>query len=198
MLRSLRRMKQKLQQQRQPHQLQLPQLHRQLHVLVTIHSRQVAQFRVHLVQGTIHSQQGAQFRVRHNDQRDREHLVQEWQEHVPVLFVQVLQRVPVHHDQQELELEQEITHHVQVEHQHHLVLTVHKVQQVEHQVLQADHNVQVAVLTVRQVAVEQRVHLERMRVNLQSVSRSHERRCAKSSTICRHNNLVAQLIRTVM
>ena len=60
------------------------------------------------------------------------------------------------------------------------------------------HNVRAAVLIVHQVAAELLVHLERMQVNLQSVSRSHVRRCAKNSTICKHHNWVEQLFLTVM
>jgi hypothetical protein len=51
---------------------------------------------------------------------------------------------------------------------------------------------------VAQVVVALLVHLERMQVNLQSVSRSHERRCAMNSTICKRQNWVAQLFHTVM
>jgi len=110
---------------------------------------------------------------------------------------EVLQRDQVHHVQQVQELELVTIHHVQVAHQHLQVHIVHK--ETHLQVVQpVDHNVQVAVLIVHQVAAELLVHLERMQVNLQSVSRSHVRRCAKNSTICRHHNLVAQLFLTAM
>jgi hypothetical protein len=200
MLKRLHRKRQRLQQVKQ---LQLLLQHQQLQRLLDLElilSQQVAQFLAHLVLEIILSQQVAQFHAHHNDHKEREHLVQEWQERVQVLCVQVLQRVQVHHDLQVLELEQVITHHEQVEHQHHQDHIVHKVQQVVHQVVQqVVHNVQAAaVLIAVQVVAVLQVHLERMQVNLQSVSRSHVKRCAKSSTICRHHNLVVLLFLMVM
>jgi hypothetical protein len=84
-----------------------------------------------------------------------------------------------------------------VERHHRKVHIVHKEQQlVERQVVQL---VQVAaVLIAAQVAVELQVHLERMQVNLQSVSRSQEKYYVKSSTICKHRSWVAQLFLTEM
>jgi hypothetical protein len=85
-----------------------------------------------------------------------------------------------------------------VEHQHHQVRTVHKVHLVQVE-QQAVHNVQAAaVLIAVQVVAVQQARSERMQVNLQSVSRSHARRCAKNSTICKHHNWVEQLFLTVM
>jgi hypothetical protein len=206
MLRRLRKMKQRLHlQQRLQRQLSQLRQHlqrQQLRALATIHFQQVAQFHVHRALVIIHFQQVVQFRVHHNDHRaktvlDWAHHVQVWQVHALVLFAQVLQRVLEDNVLQQLELAQEITHHVLVEHQHHKVLIVHKEQQlVERQVVQ---HVQVAaVLIVAQVAAELQVHLERMQVNLQSVSRSHVRCCAKNSTICKHLSWVAQLFLTEM
>jgi hypothetical protein len=201
MLKRLRKMKQRLHlQQRLQRQLSQLRQHlqrQQLRALATIHFQQVAQFHVHRALVTIHFQQVAQFRVHHNDHKERVHHVQVWQVHVLVLFAQVLQRVQEDNVLQQLELAQEITHHVLVERQHHKVLIVHKVQQlVERQVVQ--HVQVVAVLIAAQVAAELQVHLERMQVNLQSVSRSHVRCCAKNSTICKHLSWVAQLFLTEM
>jgi hypothetical protein len=206
MLKRLRKMKQRLHlQQRLQRQLSQLRQHlqrQQLRALATIHFQQVAQFHVHRALVIIHFQQVVQFRVHHNDHRaktvlDWAHHVQVWQVHVLVLFAQVLQRVQEDNVLQQLELEQEITHHVLVERQHHKVLIVHKVQQlVERQVVQ--HVQVVAVLIAAQVAAELQVHLERMQVNLQSVSRSHVRCCAKNSTICKHLSWVAQLFLTEM
>jgi hypothetical protein len=206
MLKRLRKMKQRLHlQQRLQRQLSQLRQHlqrQQLRALATIHFQQVAQFHVHRALVIIHFQQVVQFRVHHNDHRaktvlDWAHHVQVWQVHVLVLFAQVLQRVQEDNVLQQLELEQEITHHVLVERQHRKVLIVHKEQQlVERQVVQ--HVLVEAVLIAAQVAAELQVHLERMQVNLQSVSRSHVRCCAKNSTICKHLSWVAQLFRTEM
>jgi hypothetical protein len=206
MLKRLRKMKQRQHlQQRLQHQLSQLRQHlqrQQLRALATIHFQQVAQFHVHRALVIIHFQQVVQFRVHHNDHRaktvlDWAHHVQVWQVHVLVLFAQVLQRVQEDNVLQQLELEQEITHHVLVERQHRKVLIVHKVQQlVERQVVQ--HVLVEAVLIAAQVAAELQVHLERMQVNLQSVSRSHVRCCAKNSTICKHLSWVAQLFLTEM
>jgi hypothetical protein len=206
MLKRLRKMKQRLHlQQRLQRQLSQLRQHlqrQQLRALATIHFQQVAQFHVHRALVIIHFQQVVQFRVHHNDHRaktvlDWAHHVQVWQVHVLVLFAQVLQRVQEDNVLQQLELEQEITHHVLVERQHRKVLIVHKEQQlVERQVVQ--HVQVVAVLIAAQVAAELQVHLERMQVNLQSVSRSHVRCCAKNSTICKHLSWVVQLFLTEM
>jgi hypothetical protein len=206
MLKRLRKMKQRLHlQQRLQRQLSQLRQHlqrQQLRALATIHFQQVAQFHVHRALVIIHFQQVVQFRVHHNDHRaktvlDWAHHVQVWQVHVLVLFAQVLQRVQEDNVLQQLELEQEITHHVLVERQHRKVLIVHKEQQlVERQVVQ--HVLVEAVLIAAQVAAELQVHLERMQVNLQSVSRSHVRCCAKNSTICKHLSWVVQLFLTEM
>jgi hypothetical protein len=206
MLKRLRKMKQRLHlQQRLQRQLSQLRQHlqrQQLRALATIHFQQVAQFHVHRALVIIHFQQVVQFRVHHNDHRaktvlDWAHHVQVWQVHVLVLFAQVLQRVQEDNVLQQLELEQEITHHVLVERQHRKVLIVHKEQQlVERQVVQ--HVLVEAVLIAAQVAAELQVHLERMQVNLQSVSRSHVRCCAKNSTICKHLSWVEQLFLTEM
>jgi hypothetical protein len=103
----------------------------------------------------------------------------------------------VHHVLQVQELEQETIHRALVELQHQQDRIVRK-EILLQAVQQEDHNVQVEALIVHQVAAEQPVHLERMQVNLQSVSRNLVRRCAKNSTICRHLNLVAQLFLTAM
>jgi hypothetical protein len=188
--------------QRQLSQLRQHLQRQQLRALATIHFQQVAQFHVHRALVIIHFQQVVQFRVHHNDHRaktvlDWAHHVQVWQVHVLVLFAQVLQRVQEDNVLQQLELEQEITHHVLVERQHRKVLIVHKEQQlVERQVVQ--HVLVEAVLIAAQVAAELQVHLERMQVNLQSVSRSHVRCCAKNSTICKHLSWVVQLFLTEM
>jgi hypothetical protein len=198
MLKRLRKMKQRQHlQQRQLSQLRQHLKRQQLRALATIHFQQVAQFHVHRDLVTIHFQQVAQFHVHHNDHRERAHLVQVWQVHVLVLFAQVLQRAQEDNVLQQLELAQEITRHVLVEQHHHKVHIVHKEQQlVEHLVVL---HVQVAaVLIAAQVAAVLQVHLERMQVNLQSVSRSHERCCAKNSTICKHLSWVAQLFLTEM
>jgi hypothetical protein len=203
MLKRLRKMKQRLHlQQRLQRQLSQLRQHlqrQQLRALATIHFQQVAQFHVHRALVIIHFQQVEQFRVHHNDHKERVRHVQVWRVHALVLFAQVLQRVLEDNalQQLELELELEITHHVLVERQHHKVLIVHKEQQlVERQVVQ--HVQVVAVLIAAQVAAELQVHLERMQVNLQSVSRSHVRCCAKNSTICKHLSWVAQLFLTEM
>ena len=201
MLKKLHRMKLKLLQLKQQRKQQ-QKLQHQVHLLRLVQeiilSQLVAQFHAHHVQEIILSQLVVQFHAHHNVRREPEHLVQEWQERDQVLFVQVLQHVQVHRVQQVPELELEITHHVQVELQHLQVRTVHKVQPVQVEQLVV-HNVQAAaVLIAVQVVAVLQVHLERMQVNLQSVSRSHVKRCAKSSTICRHRNLVVQLFLTVM
>jgi hypothetical protein len=197
-LKRLRKMKQRqhLQQQLQ-RQLSQHLQRLRLRAQETIHFQQVAQFHVRRDLVIIHFQQVAQFHVHHNDHKERVRLVQVWQVHALVLFAQVLQRVQEDNVLQQLELAQEITHHVQVEHHHHKVHIVHKEQQlVEHQVVLLVQVV--AVLIAAQVAVELQVHLERMQVNLQSVSRSHVRCCAKNSTICKHLSWVAQLFLTEM
>ena len=169
----------------------------QFRAQATIHFQQVAQFHVRRDLVIIHFQQVAQFRVHHNDHKEQVHHVQVWQVHALVLFAQVLQRVQEDNVLQLLELAQEITHHVQVEHHHRKVHIVHKEQQlVEHLVVLLVQVV--AVLIAAQVAVELQVHLERMQVNLQSVSRSHVRFCAKNSTICKHLSWVEQLFLTEM
>jgi hypothetical protein len=74
-----------------------------------------------------------------------------------------------------------------------IVLTVHLElvhQQLELQRVQAavvHHNVAVPV-----------VHSEKMRARVLSESQRAEKRCAMNSTICKHQNLVALLFRTVM
>jgi hypothetical protein len=198
MLKRLRKMKQRQHlQQRQLSQLRQHLKRQQLRALAIIHFQQEAQFRVHRALAIIHFQQVVQFHVHHNDHKERVHRVQVWQVHALVLFDQVLQRVQEDNVHLQLELAQEITHHVLVERHHRKVHIVHKEQQlVERQAVQ---RVQVvAVLIAAQVAAELQVHLERMQVNLQSVSRSHVRCCAKNSTICKHLSWVAQLFRTEM
>jgi hypothetical protein len=107
-----------------------------------------------------------------------------------------LQHVLIHHVQQVLVLE--ISRRVQVarEVQHlpvHIVLMVHL--ELVHQQLVAQL-VQVAVVH-HNVAVPV-VHSEKMRARVLSESQRAEKRCAMNSTICRHQNLVALLFRTVM
>jgi hypothetical protein len=61
---------------------------------------------------------------------------------------------------------------------------------------QVVHNVQVAV--AHHNAVAQAEHSEKMQVRNQDVKLNQEKRCAMSSTICKHHNLVEQLFHTVM
>jgi hypothetical protein len=74
--------------------------------------------------------------------------------------------------------------------------------QVHTKQLVAVHLQQVVVQVVDQivaaVAVAQVVHSERIKVRAANVNRRAEKHCAMNSTICRHQNLVAQLFRTVM
>jgi hypothetical protein len=56
----------------------------------------------------------------------------------------------------------------------------------------------VRVAVVRHNVVVPAVHSEKMRARVLSESQRAERRCAMNSTICRRQNLVAQLFRTVM
>jgi hypothetical protein len=198
MLKRLRKMKQRQHLQQQLQRQLSQHLQRQrLRALATIHFQQVAQFHAHRVLVIIHFQQVAQFHVHHNDHKEQAHLVQVWRVHALVLFAQVLQRVQEDNVLQQLELAQEITHHVLAERHHHKVHIVHKEQQlVEHQVVLLVQVV--AVLIAAQVAAVLQVHLERMQVSLQSVSRSHERCCAKNSTICKHLSWVEQLFPTEM
>jgi hypothetical protein len=80
----------------------------------------------------------------------------------------------------------------------HIVQVVQALQALQElQVLQVVHRVvhQVAVV---QVAVVQLVHLERMQANLLSANQNLEKRCVMNSTICKHQNWVAQLFLTVM
>ena len=178
---------------------QLKRLHLQLHqhlrlVQVTIHFQQVGQFRVHLVQVTIHFQQVGQFRVHHSDHRELAHLVQEWPDHVRVLFVQDLLHVQVHHVLHQVVHQQvQDFHHVQVA--HHRLLLINQIHQVQvHQ--QVVRNVQVAV--VHHNAVAQVEHSERMPARNQVVSKNLARHCAMNSTICKHHNWEEQLFLTVM
>jgi hypothetical protein len=144
----------------------------------------------------------AQFRVHHNDHKAKTVLdwvrhVQVWQVRDLVLFALVLQRVLEDNVLQQLEQVQEITHHALVERHQRKVHIVHKVRQlVERQVVQ--HVLAAAVLIAAQVVAVLQVHLERMQVNLQSVSRSHVKFYVKSSTICRHRSWVAQSFLTEM
>jgi hypothetical protein len=64
-----------------------------------------------------------------------------------------------------------------------------------HQQLVAQH-VQVAVVHHNVAALA--VHSEKMRARVLSESQRAEKRCAMNSTICKHQNLAAQLFRTVM
>jgi hypothetical protein len=57
-------------------------------------------------------------------------------------------------------------------------------------------HVQVAVVHHNVAALV--VHSERMRARVLSESQRAEKRCAMNSTICKHQNLVALLFRTVM
>jgi hypothetical protein len=95
-------------------------------------------------------------------------------------------------------LELEISHRVQVAQVDlhlpvHIVLTVHL--ELAHQQLVVQR-VQVAVVH-HNVAVPV-VRLEKMRARVLSESQRAEKRCAMNSTICKHQNLAAQLFRTVM
>jgi hypothetical protein len=196
-LKRLHKMKQRQHLQQRQRQLSQHLQRLQFRAQATIHFQRVAQFHVRRVLAIIHFQQVAQFHVHHNDHKERVRLVQVWQVHALVLFAQVLQRVQEDNVLQQLELAQEITHHAQVERHHRKVHIVHKEQQlVEHQEVQ--HVLVAAVLIAAQVAAELQVHLERMQVNLQSVSRSHVRFCAKNSTICKHLSWVEQLFLTEM
>jgi hypothetical protein len=169
--------------------LQLQLLQHQLLVQETIHSLQVVRFHAHRVRETIHFQQVAQFRVHHNAHKELVHHDQEWLDLVQVLFVQDLQHVQVRHVQQAQDLLL-----VQVDqHHHHLHINQIHLVQVE---LLADHNVQVAV--VHHNAVAQVVHLERMRARSQDVNKSHARRYAMNSTICKLHNWVERLFPTAM
>jgi hypothetical protein len=92
----------------------------------------------------------------------------------------------------------ETSHHAQVALvvQHlpvHIVLTVHL--ELVHQQLVVQH-VQVAVVHHNVAAPV--VHSERMRARVLSESQRVAKHYAMNSTICRHQNLVAQLFRTVM
>jgi hypothetical protein len=169
----------------------------QHHAQETIHSQLVAQFHAHHVQETIHSQLVAQFRVHLHGQ-----LVQlvrhdlACQVRVQVQFVQVLRPVQIHRVQQVLV--PEISHRVQVARvvQHlpvHIALTVHP--ELVHQQLVVQR-VQVAVVHHNVAAPVE--HSEKMRARVLSESQRVAKRCAMNSTICRHQNLVAQLFRTVM
>jgi hypothetical protein len=113
-----------------------------------------------------------------------------------VQFAQVLQHDQIHHVQQVLVLE--TSHLVQVV-QVDQLLPVHIVQTVHlelvHQQLVVQH-VQVAVVH-HNVAVPV-VLSEKMRARVLSESQRVEKRCAMNSTICKHQNLAAQLFRTVM
>jgi hypothetical protein len=185
-----------LKQMRQLQQLKVQQVLSRLHrAPEIIHSLQVAQSHVHRAPEIIHSQLVAQFRVHLPDQ-----LVQQvrhdlaCQVLVQVQFVQVLQPDQIHHVQQVLALE--ISHHVLLAVQllpDHIVLTVHL--ELVHQQLVLQR-VQVAVVH-HNVAVPV-VHSEKMRARVLSESQRAEKRCAMSSTICKHQNLVALLFRTVM
>jgi hypothetical protein len=75
----------------------------------------------------------------------------------------------------------------------HIVLTVHL--ELVHQQLELQR-VQVAVVH-HNVAVPV-VLSEKMRARVLSESQRVEKRCAMNSTICKHQNLAAQLFRTVM
>jgi Na+-transporting methylmalonyl-CoA/oxaloacetate decarboxylase beta subunit len=94
-----------------------------------------------------------------------------------------------------LQLVQEITLHALVEHQHRKVHIVRKVHQVEHPVVLV---VLAADLIVVPAAEALLAHLERMPANLQSVSKSLVKLYAMNSTICKHQNWVAQLFLTEM
>jgi hypothetical protein len=107
-----------------------------------------------------------------------------------------LQLDQIHHVQQVLELEishRELVVLVVQQLPVHIVLTVHLElvhQQLVRQRVQAavgHHNVAVPV-----------VHSEKMQVRVLSESQRAEKRCAMNSTICKRQNLVAQLFRTVM
>ena len=169
--------------------LQHQLLRHQCHVLVTTHLVQVVQFHVHLVQETIHFQLVAQFRVHHNARKAQAHRAQEWRDHDQVQCDQVLLHVQVH---LVLQVEVDLLH-VQVAHQ--VALHTNQIHQEPVQLL-AVHNVQVVV--VHHNAVVRVEHLVRMQARNQVVNKSHVRRYAMSSTICRHHNLVAQLVLTVM
>ena len=167
------------------------------HALEIIHSQLVAQFHVHHAQVIIHSQLVAQFHVHLRDQPARlVHRDLACQARAQVLFAQVLQHDQIHHVQQVLVLE--ISHRVQVAPavQHlpvHIALTVHL--ELVHQQLVVQH-VQVAVVHHNVAALA--AHSEKMRARVLSESQRAEKRCAMNSTICKHQNLAAQLFRTVM
>jgi hypothetical protein len=174
--------------------LKMPQ--RQLHlrlVLATIHFQQVAQFLAHLAQATIHFQQVAQFLAHLNVHKEPERHVQEWRDLVQVQYAQDLQHDQVHHAQAH-HLQVQDFHHAQVV--HHLLLHINQILQVLAVQLPVDRNVQVVVVHHNAVALVE--HLEKMQARNQVVNKSLVRRCAMSSTICRHHNLVAQLFLMVM
>jgi hypothetical protein len=170
-----------LKQMRQHLQLKDQQvLSRLHHVLEIIHSQLVAQFHVHL----------------HDQLVQQVHHDLACPVHVQVQFVQVSQPDQTHHVQQVLVLE--ISHLVLVvlavqRLPVHIVLTVHL--ELVHQQLVLQR-VQVAVVH-HNVAVPV-VHSEKMRARVLSESQRAEKRCAMNSTICKHQNLVALLFRTVM
>jgi hypothetical protein len=115
---------------------------------------------------------------------------------VQVQFAQVLQHVQIHRVQQVLV--PETSHRVQVARvvQHlraHIVLMVHL--ELVHQQLVVQR-VQVAVVHHNVAALV--VHSEKMRARVLSESQRVAKHFAMNSTICRHQNLVAQLFRTVM
>jgi hypothetical protein len=105
-----------------------------------------------------------------------------------------LQLDQIHHVQQVLVLE---TSHLELQAVQqlpvHIVLTVHLELARQQPVVQ---RVQVAVVH-HNVAVPV-VHSEKMRARVLSESQRAEKHCAMNSTICKHQNLVAQLFRTVM
>ena len=162
-------------------------------VLETIHFQQEVRFHAHLVLETIHFQQVERFLVHHNVLKVHKELVhhdQEWLDHVQVLFVQDLQHVQVHHVQQ---VAQDLLR-VQVD-RHHPHLLTNQIHLVQVEQL-ADHSVQVVV--VHHNAVAQVEHLERMQVRSQDVNKSHARRYAMNSTICKLHNWVERLFLTAM
>jgi hypothetical protein len=185
----------------------LQKVNLQLHVPEIIHFQlQVVQhleFHVLHVPEIIRSQLVAQYHVHRNVLQVHQVLkvhVPECQVHVLVLFVQVLQRVQVHHVLLALELVvPEIINLVQqVQAQEHLLVhTVPAAHQLAHQQLVV-HSVQAAVLIAVQVAAALQVLSERMQARAASANQNQEKRCAMNSTICKRHNWVAQLFRTVM
>jgi hypothetical protein len=184
---------------------QLQKINRLLHVLEIIHFQlQVVQhleFHVLHVPEIIRSQLVAQSHVHRNVLQVHQVLkvhVPECQVHVLVLFVQVLQRVQIHHVLLVLELVvPEIINLVQRVQVHLLVHTVLAAHQLARQQLVV-HNVQAAVLIAVQVAAALQVHSERMQARAASANQNQEKRCVMNSTICKRHNWVAQLFRTVM